>query len=97
MSCTEKEEIGHGEAIKEFVARSTENVRLVAYRDIGKEGLEVQGNVFVDTTGLGKPALFQSVRSALKQADKVWIAIRGRRYIIRVMKIFRKLLMLNAI
>jgi tRNA A-37 threonylcarbamoyl transferase component Bud32 len=67
------EEVGHGAQIKEQISHSTENVRVVAYKDIGKEGLEVQGNVFVDITGLAKPALFQSVRSALKQAEKVWI------------------------
>ncbi|HEX8495327.1 MAG TPA: hypothetical protein VF658_21120 [Pyrinomonadaceae bacterium] len=67
------DESGYGDEIKELVSRSTQNAQIVPYNDIGKEGLEVQGNVFVDITGLAKPAMFQSVRSALKQADKVWI------------------------
>jgi len=66
-------EAGYGEEIKRLVGGSTQDIQIVPYHDIGKEGLDVRGDVFVDITGLAKPALFQSVRSALKQADKVWI------------------------
>jgi hypothetical protein len=67
------DEPGYGKEITDLARGNTNHIQTISYNDIGREGLNIEGNAFIDITGLAKPAIFQSIRSALKGTNTVRI------------------------
>ena len=67
-------EAGKGAEIEKYVRKYIKDIQVIEYEDIVKSGLSVsKGNIFVDISGLAKPALFHAVRNSLIQAQRVWL------------------------
>lgn len=68
-------EPGHGRDIEALVRERVANVSVVDYTDFLEDGgAFIDGPLMVDVTGLAKPALFGTVRRALRRDGRLWVA-----------------------
>jgi hypothetical protein len=66
---------GRSEEILADVSDKVESIEIAEYSAVVSGGLSIpNGPVLVDITGLAKPALFHSIRNALLESGKVWVA-----------------------
>ncbi len=66
-------EAGHTEEILSILNAVGAHIDIIDYADVLSNGLEIRGNrVFIDTSGLAKPAIFHAIRGALKTNRRVW-------------------------
>jgi hypothetical protein len=71
-------EPGRGKDILNEVSREVESIEIIDYGSIISGGMSLPNMpILVDITGLAKPALFHSIRSALLGHGKLWIAHTG--------------------
>ena len=65
---------GKGSLIRESLWPTLEKCVEIDYSDIIKNGIQMpSGNTLVDITGLAKPAIFHSIRTAFGQNGSVWV------------------------
>jgi hypothetical protein len=71
-------EPGKAEQIEQLVGKITKRIHIVNYgiKSSTKPNVPL-GNVLVDTTGLAKPILFRTIRSALINNGTVWVCHTG--------------------
>jgi hypothetical protein len=75
------DEPGHAKEITELARGSAKHIQTVSYNETESELFKIEGSTFIDITGLAKPAIFQSIRSALKETNTAWICdTRARVY-----------------
>lgn len=64
--------------IKNLINKKINHVAESSYDEVTSQGIKLNGkNILVDITGLAKPLIFQSIRSALKLNKKVYIGFTG--------------------
>jgi hypothetical protein len=67
-------EPGYGPEIEALVRERVHDVTVVDYDDfLNNGGVSISGPMMIDVTGLAKPALFSTVRNALRRDGRVWV------------------------
>jgi hypothetical protein len=67
-------EPGYGPQIEALVRDRVDDVTVVDYDGfLSDGGVSVAGPLMIDVTGLAKPALFRTVRGALRRDGRVWV------------------------